>query len=305
MTEADPRAEPRAAGVPAPALSVVIPAYDEEAAIGEEIDRVHAALGGSGVDYEVIVVDDGSRDRTFEIASSRRCRVLRHKSNRGYGAALKHGIAAARGAHVAILDADGTYPAESLLDLWAERDDYDMVVGARLGKQARIPWVRRPAKWALGRLASYLVERDIPDLNSGFRLLRRSQVEQFAHILPNGFSFTTTITLALMSCGYSVGYLPIRYAERVGASKIRPAHAYEFLLLILRLVVLFNPLRVFLPLGALAFAAGAVKLGYDIVKDNLSESAVMALLAALILWGFGLLADQNARFNLDRSGWNR
>ena len=305
MTDPEDRAEERSADAPVPALSVVIPAFDEEGAIGEEIDRVHASLAGSGVDYELLVVDDGSRDRTYEIAAAKRCRVLRHKTNRGYGAALKHGIAAARAEHVVILDGDATYPTQSILELYAQRDDYDMVVGARLGKGAKIPWVRRPAKWLLRRLASFLVEREIPDLNSGFRLLRRSQVARFAHILPNGFSFTTTITLALMSCGYTVGYVPIRYGERVGQSKIRPAHAYEFLLLILRVVVLFNPLKVFLPLGALAFAAGAAKLAYDIVLDNLSESAVMALLSALIIWGLGLLADQNARFNLDRSWWNR
>lgn len=305
MIESPPRAESRLSEPEVAELSVVVPAFDEENAIGDEIDRLHAALAPSGISYEVIVVDDGSRDRTAEIAAGKQCRVLRHKTNRGYGAALKHGIAEARSDVVVILDADGTYPTESIPDLWKLRDDHDMVVGARLGRQARIPWVRRPAKWVLRKLASYLVERDIPDLNSGFRLLRRSHVERFAHLLPAGFSFTTTITLALMSCGYSVGYLPIRYAERVGQSKIRPAHAYEFLLLILRVIVLFNPLRVFLPLGALAFVAGAAKFAYDLVRENLSESAVMALLAALILWGLGLLADQNARFNLDRSSWRR
>lgn len=287
------------------ALSVVIPAYNEEGAIGDEIDRVHASLAATGIAYELIVVDDGSDDRTHEIAAAKQCRVLRHKSNRGYGAALKHGIAAARAEHVVILDGDATYPTASIAALWAQRDEHDMVVGARLGRQARIPWTRRPAKWFLRRLAAFLVGREIPDLNSGFRLVRRSQVERFAHILPNGFSFTTTITLALMSCGYSVGFVPIAYGERVGRSKIRAAHAYEFLLLILRVIVLFNPLKVFLPLGAIAFLVGIAKFAYDVALDDLSESAVMALLAALIIWGLGLLADQNARFNLDRSWWNR
>lgn len=167
-----------------------------------------------------------------------------------------------------------------------------MVVGARTGEHVHIPWVRRPAKWLLAKLASYLAEQPIPDMNSGLRVLKRELVEQYEHLLPSGFSFTTTITLALLCNGYQVNYVPINYAKRVGSSKIRPGHAYQFLLLILRTVVYFNPLRIFLPLGLVFFVAGVAKFIYDIFLWNLSESAVMGILSGVIIWCVGLLADQ-------------
>jgi glycosyltransferase involved in cell wall biosynthesis len=285
-------------------LSIIIPAFNEENAIGPEVDHIHDVMRPTGLSYEVIVVDDGSRDKTFEIASTKDCIVLRQPQNRGYGAALKRGIAKARAELVVITDADGTYPADQIPALYAKRNEFDMVVGSRTGEDVNIPLVRRPAKWVLNRLSSYLVGQHIPDLNSGLRLMRKSHVKRFVHILPNGFSFTTTITLSLMSNGLSVHFFPINYAKRVGNSKIRPGHAYEFLMLILRVMVLFNPLKVFLPLGLIPFVAGTAKFTYDVTLDNLSESAIMGWLSALIIWAIGLLADQNARLNLDRNQWD-
>ncbi len=285
-------------------LSIIIPAFNEENAIGPEVDHIHEVMRPTGLSYEVIVVDDGSRDKTFEIASTKDCIVLRQPQNRGYGAALKRGIAKARSEFVMITDADGTYPADQIPVLYALRGQYDMVVGSRTGSDVHIPLSRRPAKWVLNRLSSYLVGQHIPDLNSGLRLMRKAHVKRFVHILPNGFSFTTTITLSLMSNGLSVMFSPINYAKRVGVSKIRPGHAYEFLMLILRVMVLFNPLKVFLPLGLIPFVAGMAKFAYDITLDNLSESAIMGILSALIIWAIGLLADQNARLNLDRNQWD-
>jgi hypothetical protein len=167
-----------------------------------------------------------------------------------------------------------------------------MVVGARIGQNVNIPLQRRPAKWVLAKLSGYLAEQPIPDLNSGLRVLKRDLVRKYEHLLPDGFSFTTTITLALLCNHYRVHYHTINYAKRVGASKIRPAHAYQFLMLILRTVVYFNPLRVFLPLGLVFFLAGIAKFIYDIFLWNLSESAVMGILSGVIIWCVGLLADQ-------------
>lgn len=285
-------------------LSIVVPAFNEERGIGPEIDRLHEELSKCGLRYELIVVDDGSRDRTFEIASQKPCKVLRQPQNRGYGAALKRGIAAARADRVVITDADGTYPASAIGELVRMSESYDMVVGSRTGKEVHIPLVRRPAKWLLRVLAAYLAGHPIPDLNSGLRLMRRSHVRRFAHILPNGFSFTTTITLALLCNDFAVGYLPINYGARIGNSKIRAKHAYQFLLLTLRTIVLFNPLKIFLPVGAVMFLAGAAKFAYDITLNNLSESAVMAILGAIIVWAIGVLADQNSRLGMDRDTWN-
>jgi hypothetical protein len=172
------------------------------------------------------------------------------------------------------------------------------VVGARALNGANIPWVRRPAKWFLGRLAEYLAGRHIPDLNSGLRIMRRSVLEQFIPLLPSGFSFTTTITLCMLCTRHDVTYIPIDYGARIGRSKIRPVDFFNFLILVLRTIVLFNPLRVFLPLGMFLFAGGALTFVHDLFYMNLSETAVMAILAAIMVWSLGLLADMISRLHL-------
>ncbi len=285
---------------PATAVSVVIPALDEAAHVAREIEDVRAALEPAGWDFEILVVDDGSGDGTAAAAADAGVRVLRHRRNRGYGASLKTGIHAARHPWILITDADGTYPAEEIPRLLARAPGNDMVVGARTGEHVAVPLARRPAKWFLRKLASYLAGQKLPDLNSGLRLMRRDLVERYEHLLPDGFSFTTTITLASACNGHDVEYIPIDYRRRRGESKIRARHAFDFTLLILRTIVFFNPLKVFLPAGAVLAAAGAAKFAYDVTQDNLSESAVLAFLGALIVWAVGLLADQNARMALHR-----
>lgn len=277
------------------AVSVVIPAYNEGAHVAGQVRDVERVLRETGWTYEIIVVDDGSHDHTATEADGTGARVLRRRRNRGYGAALKLGIRQAKHDYILITDADGTYPVEAIPGMLAAADRNAMVVGARIGETVKIPLIRRPAKAFIRWLASYLSGQFIPDLNSGLRLMRRDLVARYEHLLPDGFSFTTTITLAAICNGHGVEYQPINYMARLGESKIRPRHAYDFTLLVLRVIVYFNPLKVFIPLGASLALAGLGKLGYDIIKDNLSESAVLALLGALIVWCVGLLADQNAR----------
>jgi glycosyltransferase involved in cell wall biosynthesis len=290
--------------VSAPEVSIVIPAFNEQDAIAEEVAGVRRVMDATGRPYEVIVVDDGSSDRTGEIAAQLPVRLFRFPQNRGYGAALKRGIAEAHAPLVVITDADGTYPPEELPRLLAEAGNYDMVVGARTGVDVSVPQLRRPARWFLRTLAGFLAGRAIPDLNSGMRLMRREHVMSYAHILPAGFSFTTTITLALVCNDYRVGYVPINYRQRIGSSKIRPIDTYHFLILILRAIVLFNPLKVFLPMGAVLFVLGFCKFGFDMFwKQKISESAVIGFLSAILIWSFGLLADQNSRLGLERNAW--
>ncbi|MBL8841458.1 MAG: glycosyltransferase family 2 protein [Planctomycetes bacterium] len=279
---------------------MVIPAYNEGPHVAAQVRAVAETLRTSGWEWELIVVDDGSADRTAEEASGAGARVLRKLRNEGYGAALKTGIAAAKHGWILITDADGTYPTAAIPQLLEKAARNEMVVGARIGKNVHIPLVRRPAKWFLTKLASYLAGLRIPDLNSGLRLMRKPLVQRYEHLLPQGFSFTTTITLSCACNGHPMEFVAIDYAKRLGASKIKPRHAYDFLLLILRTIVLFHPLKFFLPLGGLLFLAGAGKFAYDCVRDNLSESAVLALLGALIVWCVGLLADQNARMAMKR-----
>jgi len=279
-------------------VSVVIPAYNEEGAILDGLRETQAILTGLEIETELIVINDGSTDRTAEIARDAGFRVLDQPENRGYGAALKAGIEAAKFEIIVITDADGTYPAKEIPAMLEHADQYDMVVGARVGEHAAIPLVRRPAKWVLRVLAAYLAGRPIPDLNSGLRVLKRRHVKRFEHLLPSGFSFTTSITLASLCSDMLVHYHPINYYERVGESKIRATHAIEFLVLILRTIVYFNPLKVFLPLGAFFFFGGLAKFGYDLVIGNLSESALLGFLGGTMLWAVGLLSDQIARTGL-------
>jgi glycosyltransferase involved in cell wall biosynthesis len=273
-------------------VTVVIPAYNEKLGVGPVVREIRELLAQTGIPGEVVVVDDGSMDGTGEAAAAAGARVLRHRSNRGYGAALKTGIAAARHEIIAITDADGTYPAQTLPVLLAELQNADMVVGARTGKKVHIPLVRRPAKWVLNRLANYLSGARIPDLNSGMRVFRRDIAAQYFPILPDQFSFTTTITLAMHCDKYAVAYVPIDYHHRTGKSKIVPWDAGSFAILILRTAMLFRPLRVFIPVVLLCLAYGAIKMSIDLVRDpNISASALLAFMSALLILLIGMLGD--------------
>lgn len=282
------------------AVTVVIPAYNEAAHVAEQVRDVERVMRETGWTYEILVVDDGSADGTAEQAAATGVRVLRRRQNRGYGAALKLGVHSAKYPWILITDADGTYPVEAIPALLAQGEVNSMVVGARTGKTVRVPLARRPAKAFLRWLASYLAGRHLPDINSGLRLMRRDLILRYEHLLPDGFSFTTTITLASTVNNHPVTYVPIDYHARLGESKIRPRHAYDFTLLILRTIVFFNPLKVFIPLAMAMAVGGLAKFIYDVTRDNLSESAVLLFLGALIVFAVGLLADQNSRMAMHR-----
>jgi glycosyltransferase involved in cell wall biosynthesis len=281
-------------------VSVVIPAFNECGAIEATIAEVREALAEAEdyPDSEIIVVDDGSSDGTADLAEAAGARVIRQPHNRGYGASLKMGFAAALYDKVVITDADGTYPSSEIPAMLKLSEDYEMIVGARIGENVAIPLVRRPAKWVLRMLASYLAGRPIPDLNSGLRVIDRALEKRFEHLLPSGFSFTTTITLAALCNDRLVHYHPIDYYARIGESKIKATHAFDFLLLVLRTVVYFNPLKVFLPLGGIFFALGGLKFIYDLFIGNLSETALLGFIGGALLWSVGLLSDQIARVGL-------
>jgi len=287
---------------PAVDLAIIVPAFNEIAGIGHTLAVVNEVLAGFDRTSEVIVVDDGSIDGTGAAAAACGVRVIPHEANRGYGAALKTGILNTRAQAVAIIDADSTYPAGAIPRLYEHLAHADMAVGARALTSDGVAWVRRPGKWLLNRFASYLVGHHIPDLNSGLRIMRREALLRYLHLLPSGFSFTSTITLALLANGHHVVYEPIDYTKRAGSSKIRASHFASFMLLVVRAIVLFNPLKVFLPLGAGLFLLGVAKLVQDVVRWNLSETAVMAFLAAIVVWAVGLLADMIARLQMQPPG---
>ena len=277
-------------------ISIVVPAFNEENGIGPVLDSILETMAGSGIEFEVLVVDDGSRDGTAAVAQARDVCVLRHPENRGYGAALKTGIRRARYDLIAITDADGTYPNDRLPDLirHAVEGHYDMVVGARTGEEVHIPLIRRPAKWALTRLANYLAGFQIPDLNSGLRVFRRDAVTEFFRLLPSGFSFTTTLTLALLTNDYNVDYLPIDYHARTGQSKIHPIRdTINFFSLVVRLVLSFRPLRVFVPLALMFVVVSLVKVIYDVYAYDfhLATSTVVLVTLTFQVIVLGMIAD--------------
>lgn len=275
-------------------ISIVIPAYNEESKIGSVLDNLAAVIGEDG---EIIVVDDGSSDGTAEIVKKHNVRLIQNEQNKGYGASLKEGIRRAQHDIIAIADADGTYPIERIPEFADFIGDYDMVVGARIGNHVKVPLIRRPAKWILNKYANYLVREKIPDLNSGLRVFKKDVFKKFQNLLPNGFSFTTTITLALLSNSYRVKYISINYFERGGKSKIKPIRdTISFFSLITRTSLYFNPLRVFMPISLSFLTVGFILLAYEIfVAQDITDKTMI-----LFLWGMqfgimGLLADMISR----------
>jgi len=243
------------------------------------VGRIREMLDSAGLEGELIVVDDGSSDATAARAREAGARVIPHPESLGYGEALKTGIRNAKNGIIVITDADETYPVEKIPELVAALDGADMAVGARTGENVAIPFLRKPFKWILRRLAQYIVQRKIPDLNSGLRAFRKELALKYFHLLPDGFSFTTTITVAAMCDGAVVEYIPIDYFRREGRSKISPKHFFSFMLLVMRLSTYFRPLRVFLPISIGCFLLGTVKLILDvIVAIDMSSSSGIPLL---------------------------
>ena len=273
----------------------MLPVYNEVGHAREEIARIREAMDASDYSYEIVVVDDASSDGTVDVLREvDGIRLIEHRRNLGSGGARRTGTRAARGDVVVWTDVDMTYPNEQIPQLVKELDGYDQVVGARTSEQGTLRFARVPAKWTIRKLAEYLVEYEIPDLNSGFRAMRREVADQFLHLLPNGFSCVTTITLSFLSDGYSVRYVPIEYHPREGESKFHWwRDTKRYLLQVVRMILSYNPLRVFMPLGVLLAAIGFGKLGFDLfTKDfRVTTNTLLVLFAAFQVISIGLLAD--------------
>ena len=278
-------------------LSVIIPVYNEENNIKTTINEVLEVLEKSSIkEYEIIAVDDGSTDNTAAVLkeSNLNFHLITHEQNKGYGAALKSGIKKSKFNIIAITDADGTYPIKDIPELYNRMNDCDMVVGARTGKKVKIPLIRRPAKWLLAKLANYLAEYKIPDLNSGLRLFRKTDILRLFGILPKGFSFTTTLTLAMLTNDMQVKFIPIDYMKRKGKSKIRPIRdTLNFIQLIVRTVLYFNPLKIFVPIALLLFLLSlGVFLYSTFAMERILDTTVSILfVAALQMLSIGMIAD--------------
>jgi len=281
-----------------PPYSVIVPCFNEVRGIRSTLEELAAVVGPAGA--EIIVVDDGSKDGSGDLldeivrdTSIPELRVVHNERNLGYGAAIKTGVRRARSDLIVIIDADGTYPSDRIPDLVEAANGADMVVGSRTGGGDGLSFLRRVPKSILRAHCSWLVGQRIPDMNSGLRVFRKHIFDQYFKILPDGFSLTTTITVAMMRSRYSVVFVPISYAERVGRSKIRPVRdTLGFAQLILRTGMYFAPLRVLLPLAAVLMLGFVASLGYDVVVlRNLTDKTVILLLFGMNTTLFGLLAD--------------
>jgi glycosyltransferase involved in cell wall biosynthesis len=282
-------------------VSIVIPAYNEEKAIATTLDAVLAAVAASPRRYQVIVVNDGSRDRTAEEAASRAVQVVNHRRNRGYGASLKSGTLAARGDVVLFYDADNQFEPSDIDRLVTELADHDAVLGARTSG-SHAPFSRRGGKRLLGWLANYLARTRIPDLNCGLRAIRREVLLDYLHLLPNGFSASTTTTLVLLKEGHDVKFVPVTVKKRIGTSTVKPIKdGIDTALLIVRLTTLLDPFRVFGPVSVVFFLFGAIWGFYYIrLGRGLSVASLFMLVSSIIIFFFGLLADQVASMRRER-----
>ena len=276
-------------------VSVVLPVFNEKGHLRAEIDRIRAALQASRHSFEIIVVDDGSNDGSeTELPGIPGITLITHRRNQGSGAARRTGTTAARGRVVVWTDVDMTYPNERIPELVDAMEGFDHIVGWRQSEEGTLKILRTPAKWVIRKLASYLSETDIKDLNSGLRAFRRDVAMQYVHELPKGFSCVTTLTMSFLGNGYSIGFLPISYFPRAGRSKfhwLRDTRRY--ILQVVRMTLSYNPLKVFLPVGGSLLAVGIVKLGYDWwARDfHLAANTLLILFAALQVSTVGLLAD--------------
>ncbi|MFH1444980.1 MAG: glycosyltransferase family 2 protein [Nanoarchaeota archaeon] len=274
-------------------ISVIVPAYNEEESVENVMNRIKNTMDSTKEKYEILVIDDGSKDRTAEILEKLKfVSIIKHPYNKGYGAALKTGIRNAKGDWILITDADGTYPVEDIPKLMEHTHNHDMIVGARTGLNVHIPATRRPAKFMLAKMANYIAGNNIPDLNSGLRIFKKDLALRFFHIFPSGFSFTSTITLASFCNDYSVKYVPINYEKRKGKSKMKASDFFGFNKLFLKMMMYFDPMKIFIPASAIVGAIGITSLLFDIiVYQNIADLSVFLILAALQIGLIGLVAD--------------
>jgi glycosyltransferase involved in cell wall biosynthesis len=291
-----------------PRISVIVPAYNEEQGIGDVIANIRKVIQTLDENYEIIIVDDGSKDATAENAKTAGARVIQHPYNIGNGAAVKTGIRHARGRILVTMDADGQHNPQDIPALVNRIGPYDMVVGSR-NSSSDTAAHRDLANLIFNSLASYVSGRKIEDLTSGFRAVKARIARQFLYLFPNKFSYPTTITLSVVRAGYSLGYESIRFERRNknSKSKIKPLYdGMRFLMIILKIAVFYAPLKIFAPLSLIIFLLGVT---YGLIRifalnAPYGQTSALLLSTAVLTLLVGLVSEQIAQLRFDRSESN-
>lgn len=282
-----------------PYVSIVLPAFNEEEAIAKVIDDVNASMRSTAYQFEILVVDDCSKDKTADIAQSKGVRVVRRAVQGGSGSSRRTGILEAHGEIIVMLDADGSYEAGDIPALLAHFPQFDQVNGARTSEEGTMKLLRTPAKWFIRMLACYLTKTYIPDLNTGLKAFKKDIMRKYIWVLPDGFSCVTTMTLAFLANGYAVKYVPTKYHKRIGKSKFHPIKdTANYMNTVVRMVMYFKPLRVFGPASFILFGLGIFKSIHSFNSTGtLQESDIIIFMAAVMVTALGLIADLIVSYN--------
>jgi len=279
-------------------ITIIMPAYNEEAAIGKVVSKIRTVVP----DAEILVVDDCSEDNTSQAASDAGATVIRHPYNKGNGAAVKTGIRNASGEILVTMDSDGQHNPEDIPRLIEKIGQYDMVVGARMeNKEGSVH--RNFANRIYNSFATYLCGVKIHDLTSGFRAIKRDEARKFVYLLPNTFSYPTTITMALIRAGHNVMYEPVTVHRRIGKSKISLfKDGFRFFLIMFRIISLFKPIKVFLPASILCILLGLGNYIYTFIRfHRFTNMSALLLIAGINIFLLGLIAEQISQLRYDRS----
>ncbi len=274
-------------------LSVIIPVYNEEKIVGQVIEDLKKELIKiPELEYEIVAINDASTDKSeIAIKSITEIQLISHKQNKGYGASLKTGIKNAKFDWILIIDADGTYPTNSISELLRYVPEYDMVVGAR--KTYR-PFYGKPAKWFLNKFASYLTESRVIDLNSGMRIFKKEIPLNFWRLFPERFSFSSTLTMTCLTNNYSLKNVKIDYLKRNGKSKLKPIKSFKrFSSLIVKLALYFRPLKVFIPLSFVLFFTALIVFVYSAIfmPKVLDVTTAILMISGIQMLAIGMMAD--------------
>lgn len=275
-------------------ISIIIPAYNEEESIGWVIEKIHQTFAPLDYKYEVLVIDDRSTDKTIDRAAEQGAKIIKRKTNGGSGASRRTGILNTKGEIIAMLDGDGSYDPADLPALIEMINEYDMVNGVREREMGTLKYLRGPAKFFIRKLAEFLSGHKIPDLNTGMKVFRRDIMLRYLWVIPDGFSCVTSMTLAFLVNGYSVGFCPIRYYKRIGKSKFHPIKdTARYLQTVLRMIVYFNPMKFFTPLSISLFTFGVMKTFYDrfYLLHKMRASDIVIVLTSFIFFFIGVVCD--------------